>query len=352
MYQYEICIANEYCELLVPELAHEMGVFFDELLYKNTVYERDSKSLDNIFILSNQECTVYVDCNNRDWLYGVVVIGEGEENKQIADILIRWNTKCRMEYGQKIYGYLENRYGKKDTMLNFMYKFYNCDLMRLGKKVLLGHNAYVMIPKRSNTNGIMENFRENSNGLYLVVNSDSKFYNCNITQLGKEVLESFNACVIICKKSDADSIIGAFLENTDELYLVDNPELNKFPYKYISIKKMIEYEIRKNKSKLSYDEILELLNIKEYFERFNRPWRYLGNHKWICSVALGIAKGKKVFLMPWMYKNVLVYQEYRNKQIFDAMEKLGGIVLFSVEEILKDSFMNQREVYKVHTQER
>lgn len=132
MYQYEISIAVEYCELLVPDLAHELGVFFDELLYKKAVYERDSKSLDNIFILSNQECTVYINCNNRDWLYSVVVVGKGQENRQIADILIKWDTKCRMEYGQKIYD-LENAYGKNETSLRAMCEFYNYDITQLGK---------------------------------------------------------------------------------------------------------------------------------------------------------------------------------------------------------------------------
>lgn len=132
MYQYEISIAVEYCELLVPDLAHELGVFFDELLYKKAVYERDSKSLDNIFILSNQECTVYINCNNRDWLYSVVVVGQGQENRQVADILIKWDTKCRMEYGQKIYD-LENAYGKNETSLRAMCEFYNYDITQLGK---------------------------------------------------------------------------------------------------------------------------------------------------------------------------------------------------------------------------
>lgn len=133
MYQYEICIAVEYCELLVSDLAHELGVFFDEQKYKKAMYERDSKSLDNLFIFSNQECTVYVDCNNRDWLYSVIVMGEGKENKKIEDILTKWNTKCRIEYGQKVYGYLENRYRKSNTMLNFICKFYNYDITQLRK---------------------------------------------------------------------------------------------------------------------------------------------------------------------------------------------------------------------------
>ncbi|MGN0495351.1 MAG: hypothetical protein ACI4GW_03930 [Lachnospiraceae bacterium] len=133
MYQYEISIVDEYCELLLSDLALELGVFFDKSLYMKAVHEKNSKSLDNLFILSNQECTVYANCNIRDWLYSVVVVGQGQENRQIADILIKWNTMCRMEYGQKIYGYLENRYGKNETSLRAMCEFYNYDITQLGK---------------------------------------------------------------------------------------------------------------------------------------------------------------------------------------------------------------------------
>ena len=133
MYQYEICIAVEYCELLVSDLAHELGVFFDEQKYKKAMYERDFKSLDNLFIFSNQECTVYVDCNNRDWLYSVIVMGEGKENKKIEDILITWDTKCRLEYGQKIAGYIENDFGKKESLLNSICKTYDFDITQIRK---------------------------------------------------------------------------------------------------------------------------------------------------------------------------------------------------------------------------
>lgn len=132
MYQYEISIVDEYCELLLSDLARELGVFFDKSLYMKAVHEKNSKSLDNLFILSNQECTVYANCNIRDWLYSVVVVGKGQENRQIADILIKWNTKCRMEYGQKIYD-LENVYGKNETSLKAMCEFYNYDITKLGK---------------------------------------------------------------------------------------------------------------------------------------------------------------------------------------------------------------------------
>lgn len=157
--------------------------------------------------------------------------------------------------------------------------------------------------------------------------------------------DGYNAYVIICNKNIEYRMI---IDNLNGWYLVDNPILNKIPYKYSNPKRMIEHEIRKNKNKCSYSDILELLNIEEYYERFDRSWRYLGNNKWICSVALGIARGKRFFLMPWMYKSVLEYQEYRNKQIYNAIKKVGGIVVFPVEGIVKDSFLNQKDVYKIH----
>ncbi len=46
---------------------------------------------------------------------------------------------------------------------------------------------------------------------------------------------------------------------------------------------------------MSCEDILNLLEITDT-ERIDRQWRYLGNDKWIYSVALGIALGKKKFL--------------------------------------------------------
>lgn len=158
-------------------------------------------------------------------------------------------------------------------------------------------------------------------------------------------VDGYNAYVIICNKNIE---YRGIIDNLNEWYLVDDPVLKKFPYKYTNPKKLIEYEVKKNKREISFSDILKLLDIKEYYERFEQPWIYLGNNKWICSVALGIARDEKFFLMPWMYKSVLEYQEYRNKQIFNAIKNVGGVVVFPVEGIIKDSFLNQNDVYRIH----
>ena len=79
---------------------------------------------------------------------------------------------------------------------------------------------------------------------------------------------------------------------------------------------------------------------------FVRQWRYLGNDKWIYSVALGIALGKKNFCMPWM--PTMDYQEYRNSLIINAMKKVNGKVLFPLGEVKEFRFIDKQDIVIKH----
>ena len=78
------------------------------------------------------------------------------------------------------------------------------------------------------------------------------------------------------------------------------------------------------------ENLLEMEDVKYVYDK---KWKYIGNFKWICSVAVGIAQGKKYFIMPWLSKCELDYQEYRLEKIFKAMEIIGGTIVCPVESI-------------------
>ena len=134
------------------------------------------------------------------------------------------------------------------------------------------------------------------------------------------------------------------LGDTSDIYFINNPKLQRFPYNCLTPKCMINYVLKKTQKKLTFNNILELLEIDDYTERFERPWKYLGNNKWICSAALGLAEGKKYFCLPWMRTCVMDYQEYRNNQIFQAIKKINGKIIFPVEGLIDNRFIDDRDI--------
>lgn len=154
-----------------------------------------------------------------------------------------------------------------------------------------------------------------------------------------------NIYIIISEKEIKDrDLCKKIFKDINKIYFIDNPKLNRFPYNYLTPKIMINYVLKTAKKEMSFTDILELLEINDYIERFERPWRYLGNNKWVCSAALGIAEGREYFCLPWMHTSVMDYQEYRNNQIFQAMKKIGGNIILPVEGLIKNRFINEEDV--------
>lgn len=154
-----------------------------------------------------------------------------------------------------------------------------------------------------------------------------------------------NVYIIISEKKIKDvDLCKKIFGDVNDIYFIDNPKLRKIPYSQLTPKRMINHVLKKTKKEMSFDDILGILEINDYIERFERPWRYLGNNKWICSVALGIAEGRKYFCLPWMHTGVMEYQEYRNRQIFQAMKKIGGNIIFPVEGLVKNRFIDEEDM--------
>lgn len=74
MVQYEICFANEFAEEVIIELTKEMQLPYLREDFLIAWDERDKHSTKNIFMIKDKERFICVDCNDRDWLFGLVLI--------------------------------------------------------------------------------------------------------------------------------------------------------------------------------------------------------------------------------------------------------------------------------------
>lgn len=161
-----------------------------------------------------------------------------------------------------------------------------------------------------------------------------------------DLIETQSACLIFCSKDiETIKLCEYVFGDVKNVYFVNNNILNRFPCKLFSPKKLLTIILRKKYSKMSCEDILNLLEMTDT-ERIDRQWRYLGNDKWIYSVALGIALGKKNFCMPWM--PTIDYQEYRNSLIINAMKKVNGKVLFPLAEMKEFRFIDKQDIVIKH----
>ncbi len=160
-----------------------------------------------------------------------------------------------------------------------------------------------------------------------------------------DLFEDKSLCMLVCTKEENNiNLCKKIFNDMKDVYFIDNAKLEKFPYKLLTPKFMIQLELRKNKSKNTFVDILELFEVDDYQERFDRQWRYLGNNRWLCSAALGVAQGKKYFCLPWMYMSVMEYQEYRNNQILGAIKKINGKIFFPIEGVIKNRYIDDDDV--------
>lgn len=131
MFQYEAVIAIEYSQQLGIELAKYMKINFDNELFQKAMQEKNSDSINNIFIMANSHTVVIIDCNNRDIMYGVIVIGECGSDTEIVKILLKWHKITAYEYHQKINEDIENVFNKDCTLLKHCRNYYDHDILSL-----------------------------------------------------------------------------------------------------------------------------------------------------------------------------------------------------------------------------
>ena len=78
--------------------------------------ERDRNSLNNLLLLKSELGCICIDCNDKDWIFPLVVICQDGVAAKIKQIMLKWDNLIREEYGQKLTEEICNVYGKTQTL--------------------------------------------------------------------------------------------------------------------------------------------------------------------------------------------------------------------------------------------
>lgn len=99
-----------------------------------------------------------------------------------------------------------------------------------------------------------------------------------------------------------------------------------FSSKRKTVRYLIEKGLKKSKIDKTFDEIFQTFGLSS--DRLDRPICHTGNEKIRAMAAVGYAHGKQVFCFPWLSQKMVEYYKYHLLWTFDALEKLGAIVIF------------------------
>lgn len=124
MVQYEMYFTNEYLEDIISDLAVIMELNVEKKVIDVAMQERDKRSLNNLLLLKNESGCICIDCNDNDWIFPLVVKCQERVADKIKAIMIKWDNLIRAEYGQKLTEDICDVYGKEETLLDSIEKYY------------------------------------------------------------------------------------------------------------------------------------------------------------------------------------------------------------------------------------
>lgn len=124
MVQFEMYFTNEYVEEIIRELANIMKLGVKENDIAVAMQEIDKNSARNLYILRENENTICIDCNDKDWIFPLVVKCQEENADEVKAVMLKWDNLIRKEYGQELTEDIPNVYGKKNTLLNSIEEYY------------------------------------------------------------------------------------------------------------------------------------------------------------------------------------------------------------------------------------
>ena len=124
MVQYEMYFTNEYIEEILDDLAVIMELHIEKKDINVAMQERDRNSLNNLLLLKSELGCICIDCNDKDWIFPLIVICQDEAAAKIKEIMLKWDNLIREEYGQKLTEKICNVYGKTQTLLSVIEGYY------------------------------------------------------------------------------------------------------------------------------------------------------------------------------------------------------------------------------------
>lgn len=122
---------------------------------------------------------------------------------------------------------------------------------------------------------------------------------------------------------------------------------DKFPHNIFrtTVEQHIKRALRKNKTKYSYDNIVDMFELKKTF--LERRILALSHNMWLYSFAVGFAEGKKIFCLPWFTEGRLQTQTYRFAVLADVAKKEDLIILIPAKNDYAFHNGKSRLVYKI-----
>jgi len=111
---------NEYLFDIIDEISDLMGINYDKDKLSRAFEVDDTQSVENLFIVHNiinPEYFICVDCNNKDWIYPLVVRCSISQKDSVNRCMLQWDNKIREEYGQKLTESINDSYNNADSLL-------------------------------------------------------------------------------------------------------------------------------------------------------------------------------------------------------------------------------------------
>ena len=124
MVQYEMYFANEYTEEIVYDLVEVMGLYVEKKDIQVAMQEKNKYSLDNLLLLKGESGSICIDCNDKDWIFPLVVKCHERLAPKLKQIMLKWDNLIREEYAQTLSEDICNVYGKAQTLSDSIEKYY------------------------------------------------------------------------------------------------------------------------------------------------------------------------------------------------------------------------------------
>lgn len=128
MVQFEMYFTNEYVKEILTDLANTMKLRFQEEDVEKAMQERDKQSENNILLIKEDKRFICVDCNDKDWIFPLIVRCDESEAQKVKERMMKWDNSIREEYEQRLTGDMFNAYEKDDNLLKRIERYYNITL--------------------------------------------------------------------------------------------------------------------------------------------------------------------------------------------------------------------------------
>lgn len=128
MVQFEMYFTNEYVNEILIDLANTMELRFQEEDVEKAMQERDKQSKNNILLVKKDKRFICIDCNNKDWIFPLIVRCNENEAQKVKEIMMKWDNSIREEYDQELASEMLDAYEKEDNLLKHIERYYNINL--------------------------------------------------------------------------------------------------------------------------------------------------------------------------------------------------------------------------------